>query len=417
MHCGSCSLIRLPRCDAWSNLVQFFIIYEFYIYETTVKCTVKRPLIEHTSTEALSLQTIDLGIRNTYRIRVDCSPIYECALGIAAFTWPTVHDKLETSASDILAMKARMSERLCKHVQLAGEVHTWRSLLVLAHRCDALYNPSTPRGIKAQVDVFVDWIRSRQSDLIHLAAPYLGTEEAQGLRHALGGDKPCQAQLLASHTDNEVVRSNLAYLFDISPTDLLEHLEALLTHWAEEMVTDWRPAVEGLQRDRDDKRRLAHELAPEQLIRWATKGNDLQPEPGVDTLWLIPQIAYRPFTIRNHLAGCAVFYYPVADENLPGGSDTAVVAQIAQRHKAVGDVNRVRLLALLRIGPKPLAELANAIQSSKSTTHHHLTLLRSAGFVTVSSGVYSIDAEQVAGIGDSLADFLQLRPDTESGRQ
>ncbi|WP_206918768.1 hypothetical protein [Alicyclobacillus suci] len=67
--------------------------------------------------------------------------MYECALGIGAFTWDEVHNKLDIVQAQVLQIKRQMSEAPKREVSLAGMHHTWRSLLYLIHRCP--YLPST----------------------------------------------------------------------------------------------------------------------------------------------------------------------------------------------------------------------------------------------------------------------------------
>ncbi|GEO25174.1 hypothetical protein AAC03nite_09590 [Alicyclobacillus acidoterrestris] len=67
--------------------------------------------------------------------------MYECALGIGAFTWDEVHNKLDIGQAQVLQIKRQMSEAPKREVSLAGMHHTWRSLLYLIHRCP--YLPST----------------------------------------------------------------------------------------------------------------------------------------------------------------------------------------------------------------------------------------------------------------------------------
>ncbi|WP_146822084.1 hypothetical protein [Alicyclobacillus suci] len=116
---------------------------------------------------------------------------------------------------------------------------------------------------------------------------------------------------------------------------------------------------------------LSGNIDHEKLIHTVTQGGEFLAEPGVTTLWLIPQISYRPFTIRNHWPGCAVYYYPV-DPNVQTDLDkNRLISNIAAKHKAVGDGQRVRLLELLAASSKSLAELAQAIGASKPRKRRH----------------------------------------------
>jgi DNA-binding transcriptional ArsR family regulator len=60
-------------------------------------------------------------------------------------------------------------------------------------------------------------------------------------------------------------------------------------------------------------------------------------------------------------------------------------AELVRIYKALGDARRLKLLKRLRDGPESL-QLAQEIGLAKSTTHHHLALLRQAGFVLIREG-------------------------------
>jgi DNA-binding transcriptional ArsR family regulator len=61
-------------------------------------------------------------------------------------------------------------------------------------------------------------------------------------------------------------------------------------------------------------------------------------------------------------------------------------AQLVRIYKALGDESRLKLLKRLKAGPISLAEAAQEVGLAKSTTHHHLAILRQAGFVLIREG-------------------------------
>ncbi|MFB5191259.1 ArsR/SmtB family transcription factor [Alicyclobacillus fastidiosus] len=353
------------------------------------------------------MNVLDLDVaRRKYDIRIDSSMLYECALGIGAFTWEQVHDKLDIGQAEIRRMNEQMSAELRQEVQLAGSHHTWRSLLFLLHRCPQLQDEPQ----HAHLGIFTNWIHELQDDIIAKASPYLGDAQAELLHRALAGSMAEQEKLLQIHADNPVVYLHLQFLFSTSPDRLLGHIERLMTGWYQEMLRNGEEVMQILERAAQETKKLALERSTEDVIRQITRGGELEPEPGVSVLWLIPQLAYRPFTIRNHLPGSAVFYYPVDEDHLTDTRQQKVFASIAAQHKAVGDIHRVQLLKLLSMSPKPLADLAEGIGASKPSTHHHLLLLRTAGLVSVRSGVYELNIDAVASLSDGLYRLLNLDP-------
>lgn len=352
------------------------------------------------------MKTLDFGVPSEYTIRFSRSPIFECALGIAAFTREDIYDKLDRSLDDLRSMSDRMSQQLHQEVRIAGEVHSWRSLLFLAHRCPDLSRFSWEQHI----DLFLHWIQENENCLVKLAAPYLGEKYASALEDALSGNQVAQDHLIQIHSDNPVIHLNLRYLFSVDSRTFLQHLKNLLACWYKELLSSDMPhTMLALQQDIQHNEQIAIGLKSSELIRLITKGSELQPHPGVDMLWLIPQLAYRPFTIINYLPHCVVYYYSVADEFLPGGIAHTQMMQVATLHKALGDVQRIRLLTLLRHSPKSLGELTNSLNATKSNVHHHLTLLRTAGLVQVEDGVYSIHHDAVLQVGTELKALLNFK--------
>ncbi|WP_029421568.1 ArsR/SmtB family transcription factor [Alicyclobacillus macrosporangiidus] len=358
-------------------------------------------------------QRIDIGAPSPYTVRVSVSPIYECALDIAAFTYPEIHDKLERGLQALQDMRQRMSAALEREVQLAGQVHTWRSLLLLGHRWDEQEHTPWPEHVPR----LCVWMEAREADLLHLAAPYLGEGDAPRLAAALNGDPAAQADLVARHQDNPLVGPHLSYLFRTPPKALREHLTALLTRWYDEMMPETRGSagdgaagraawMEALHREAERMRELAARNPAAAIVHLATRGLDVPPQPGIHTVWLVPQIAYRPFTIVNHLPGSTVYYYPLPEEQLPGHPADALLVRAATLYKALGDVQRLRLLRWLSTGPQSLAQLTDRLGATKSNVHHHLSLLRAAGLVRVAGGVYTLDEAALDQVGTALIAML-----------
>jgi hypothetical protein len=351
-------------------------------------------------------QRIDIGAAAPYTVRFSASPVYECALDIAAFTYPEIHDKLERGLPALQRMRQRMSAALAREVQLAGQVHTWRSLLLLAHRWDALDNTPWPEHVPR----LCAWMETREADLPHLAAPYLGEGDAPLLMAALCGDPAAQADLMARHQDNPLVAPHLSYLFRTSPKALRAHLTELLTRWYDEMMPQTRGSaedgapgraawMEALHREAERMRGIAARTPAASVVHLATRGLDVPPQPGIHTVWIVPQIAYRPFTIVNHLPGGTVYYYPLPEDQLPGHAADALLVRAATLYKALGDVQRLRLLRWLSAGPQSLAQLTDRLGATKSNVHHHLSLLRAAGLVRVAGGVYTLDEAALDQVG------------------
>ena len=112
----------------------------------------------------------------------------------------------------------------------------------------------------------------------------------------------------------------------------------------------------------------------------------------------------RPWVILWEHKGTKIFCYPIA----PTAEEGASPAEVARVYKALGDEGRLKLLRRLSDGPLKLSEAAAELGVAKSTAHHHLAILRQAGFVAIrdeDENVYSLRSE-LPQTGDLLSGYL-----------
>jgi DNA-binding transcriptional ArsR family regulator len=100
------------------------------------------------------------------------------------------------------------------------------------------------------------------------------------------------------------------------------------------------------------------------------------PEPGIGRIVLVPQLAARPRLLLLQHDDARVVCYPAS----AGGSPDASLAEAC---KALGDAQRLMLLRRLAEAPATMPELAAELGVAKTSLHHHLSLLRAAGFLAV----------------------------------
>ena len=98
----------------------------------------------------------------------------------------------------------------------------------------------------------------------------------------------------------------------------------------------------------------------------------------------------------------------MADESL-GAGESEPPGRLVRLHKALGDEKRLRMLRELATSSATLQELADRFGLPKSTAHHHLAILRSAGLVRVSSDEehrYSVRRDVIPEMSSLLAAYL-----------
>jgi len=119
----------------------------------------------------------------------------------------------------------------------------------------------------------------------------------------------------------------------------------------------------------------------------------------------------RPWNVSSAWEDQYILCYPVADESLE--SDRAAPpARMLRLYKALSDEKRLRILKRLVTGSATLQELADAVGLAKSSTHHHMVILRSAGLVTVTEDLqrlYTLRTDTIPEASDLLNAFLQER--------
>ena len=97
-----------------------------------------------------------------------------------------------------------------------------------------------------------------------------------------------------------------------------------------------------------------------------------------------------------------------------GGAAADVTAAAIQPAAlaALGEPNRLRIVELLRSGPRAVGEIAEALGIRQPQASKHLRVLGEAGFVAVEPErqrrIYRLRAEQFDAIGDWVESFEEL---------
>ncbi|MDP9295125.1 MAG: winged helix-turn-helix domain-containing protein [Actinomycetota bacterium] len=217
----------------------------------------------------------------------------------------------------------------------------------------------SPHGIDADRDVFV---------------------------RAAGGDAAAREELLsAAEEPNNVGRPYLQRLFSRPPERTHALVMDVLRGWRSEVYAGEEARLaEALRVDADAKRKASASMTPEALIEFATNGLEYRAEPWIRGVVLVPHVAMRPWNVLCSHDDLFILCYPVSDESL-GIDETAPPAGLLRLHKALGDEKRLRMLKLLAMSGCTLQELADGVGLQKSSAHHHLVILRSAGLVRVTA--------------------------------
>ncbi len=138
-------------------------------------------------------------------------------------------------------------------------------------------------------------------------------------------------------------------------------------------------------------------MGPPALVEAATNGVTFKMQPQITGVMLIPSKIIRPWTVIMEHEGLGIFAYSVSDEHLMADAD-APPSYLVDLFKALGDERRLRILGILSEGEAALMDIAERLDLAKSTAHHHLRILRTAGLVRVTVGDskgYSLRRDQI----------------------
>jgi DNA-binding transcriptional ArsR family regulator len=238
-----------------------------------------------------------------------------------------------------------------------------------------------------------------------------GPSDRDQIHAAAQGDRAAQRALLANPSYlNEDSPASYRRLMSLDPDSTKETILEILRRWYQEVFAEDEPRLCAiLRKDAETKRALAATTSPEELMERATNGLQYTPQRWIRRVLLIPHVSMRPWNLMNAYDDVCVVGYPVADESL-GVDVTAPPARLVRLHKALGDEKRLRILKRLARSGASLQELADEVGLAKSSTHHHMVILRSAGLTRVTledDSRYTLRREFIPEASGWLRAFLE----------
>ncbi|KHE72131.1 metalloregulator ArsR/SmtB family transcription factor [Halobacillus sp. BBL2006] len=336
--------------------------------------------------------------RETYRIELKQSLLWETALGLAAITNDALIQTLEYPKEKWEEVRNSLSPSLEAEVQYVREKNTWKTLLQLLHQKDF-----------QTMDEFRSYIKELpQNDLRLISIPYLGEDYQHTRSQAAQGSIEAVKELQKQTKDNSFFSEYIAFICAIDVEKLKDHLIKVMAGWLETVI---KPNQEDmsrlLSRDVELKNSMAEKLEAEAFVEWATHGVTYRPEPSVYKVIMIPQYIYRPWNVEADIEGAKVFYYPVANESIQPNDPYVPNQMLVQKYKALGDEIRLRMLKILSERSMTLQEMTERLEMGKTTIHHHLKLLKSARLVAASSSRYELNVRALTTLPKELQVFLE----------
>jgi DNA-binding transcriptional ArsR family regulator len=359
------------------------------------------------SVESRRPQVVDLSRpEQGVALEIDVSEAAELLMSMCAVAGLDELDTLDLGRERVEAVRAAAPP------DLLGEVD---DLLVASQKTPAsllgvVYETPPPRTL----DAFVETLAAQapveiRLHFLHYYNPSQTMVERDVIRAAAEGDPGGRARLLEAIAEWGSKRRVVERLLEVPAEELKGRLLEILPRWRDEIFAPHAAEALALaERDAESKRSLARSLPPEEFVERATNGLRYSPPPHIRTIALFPTFWQRPWVVLDEHKHVRIFCYPITvDREERAGGDPRELARV---YKALADEGRLRLLRRLDAGPLTLTDAADELGLAKSTAHHHLSILRHAGFVVVRDSEereYTLRRDLLPQAGDLLAAYLR----------
>jgi len=336
-------------------------------------------------------------------VEIDAAEAAELLLSIATVIVDEDLDTYELEAARIEEVRAAAPPELLS--QAAELLPEKSSALLLG----LVYTTPKPRTVSAFLEhlAATDPIELR----LHLLGYYMKghhVSDPETIRRAAEGDTAAIAELVAvarEYADPDKCES-LQLAINRDPVEAKQALLELLSRWNEHVLPQLAPTDPSLvERDAEAKRELVKSVPPEQVVERLAPGIQWVPGPEIDRVVLFPAYSPRPWVYMSEYKRVKIFCPPITADRTRTPGDPAELVRV---YKALGDESRLKLLRRLQEGPISLTDAAKEVGLAKSTTHHHLAILRQAGFVLIQEGddTYTLRTDMRPEPGALLEQFL-----------
>jgi len=373
----------------------------------------------------------DVSSRKLPTIEIDFGLAYEFLMSLIVFNEKMDYD-YEVGSEWFDTVRAKAGPELLKAIELFDTDcnHVWKHMLGLAYECEP---PKDVPTFIANVEA-TEPLELRLHLIGYYRREFRRTTPLDVILQAAEGDPEAQRQFLKTsfpeagdwkellHRPGHTLcfgtgnfpeegdwKELLHRLFSIDAETTKKVLLDILQSWYDRVFRDYEQQLMPiLQRDAESKRAMKQTMSFERFIETATNGIAYVPEPGHRRVLLIPSYVIRPWNEPSDYHDIAIFCYPVADENVTEDSNTPPV-RLVRLYKALADERRLRILKMLMTRSYSLQEIADEFGVAKTTMHHHLATLRTAGLVRTQSNakLYSLRRNMLSEVSELLDAYLK----------
>ncbi len=341
-------------------------------------------------------------------IEVDGVGTYEVLLTMwTVFDTEESHTGLDLGPEWLAGIEKTTPDDLRQEMKALGGPHVWLSLIGLIASAPHPHDPDRVLRWLAEINPQ----RLRRWMLF-----YIGINSDPGLiEEGADGDLDAVRRIMEDHKDREFV-DLVVSVFEIPGPELRDRLVAAINRFRTEVYGPYEPeATAAIGRAAAAQRATSTRESAKAVIEDVTNGLDYEIPLGVSRVVLVPSVVLRPLSLIDQHRDTLVVFYGMADEFIDSDPE-APPSWLVKTYKALSDDRRLRILRRLSETEATLDDLVDLLGLSKSTVHHHMSVLRAAGLVRVriqggkeakETKTYALRPQSLANAGAFLDSYVK----------
>jgi DNA-binding transcriptional ArsR family regulator len=339
-------------------------------------------------------------------VRIVSGAAFELAAELAAFASGPARASLESGKPWIREVRALAGPELIRRVEGWG-FGVYGELASFALETTEPYEPRQ----------LVDRLRALPPDVVRRrllgaeSVPNRAMVSEGAFERGLAGDAAARAELRIALGPNRSARQSVDRLLATPSEDVQAEIAGIVEEWERRVFPAFAArALAVVARDVEAKERLFAATRAQDALRISTNGVDVEPASWVKAIVIVPTVALRPFMGPVESGSTQILLCSVADESLeedPGAPPRRLVKLAA----ALGDERRLRILHVLGDAELTASEIADRLGVERTSLHHHLGILRSAGLLAIrDDGIngwrYARRPDGIGDVGTALTEYL-----------
>jgi DNA-binding transcriptional ArsR family regulator len=339
-------------------------------------------------------------------VTIESGPAFELVAELAAFASGPARASLESGKTWIRDVRRLAGADLIRRVERwAFPLYTELAPIVLE-----VGPPFEPADLVKALRRH-DADRLRQRLLGMESPPNISMLSDGAFGRALSGNARARAEIRRTLGLNPPARQSLDRLFRTSPRALQDEIASIVQDWGTRVSRTYAQRAAALvARDVQAKTVLFRNAPVGEALRVSTNGVEFDLEGWATDIALIPTVALRPFIAPVESGSTQLILCSVADEAFDD-DPAAPPRRLVKVTTALGDEVRLRILHELAGEDLTASELAARLGVERTSLHHHLGVLRSAGLVAaraegVQSWRYARRTDGITDVASALSRYL-----------